>query len=192
MIPLDTIITFLSDHGLWLVAFAAIFEGPIVTVLAAYLARQGIFDLWSLGVILVLADLVGDIGYYSIGRYGLHRLPEKWKRRMGLRPGRRAKLARHFRERGGRTLLFGKITHSAGSAILAAAGAARMPVFAFLVYNLIGTVPKTIALMVLGYFAGDAYKQIDSWIGRGSWIILIVLVLMGLVWFLWRRKCARE
>lgn len=194
MTLLDTLLTFISHHGLWLVAFLAIFEGPIIAVLAAYLAHQGVFELVPLAVVLVLADLAGDVGYYELGRHGMGWVSHRWRMRLGLRPERLERLGQHFQTRGGQTLLFGKWTHSAGSAILVSAGIARMPLPAFLLYNLVGTIPKTVAFMALGYFAGDAYARIDSWIGRGSWIMLAVLLSAGLTVWLMRgkRSCTGE
>lgn len=161
-------------------------EGPIVTVVAGYLASLSILNTMGAFVVVVLGDLVGDAILYLIGRQGIGRLPDRWQQRLGLKKDRVAALTAHFDVHGGRTIVFGKLTHSAGAAILVAAGAARMPFGAFLGYNLLATVPKSAAFLALGYLFGSAYAQIDAWIFRVSLVLLAAVAVGGLVW--WRRR----
>ncbi|TQS73454.1 hypothetical protein ERN12_06890 [Rhodobacteraceae bacterium] len=188
MFGLDTVIALIASHGLWLVGGLALIEGPIVSVLSTWLAANGMFDLWPLGAVLLAGDLVGDLAIYALGRYGLGALSAKWRRRLGLGPRRLGRMLRHFRAKGGRTLIMGKLTHSAGAAVLAAAGVARMPIVPFFLYNLVASVPKTLAFMALGYFAGSAYSRIDSWISGGSLAVLGLLVIGVIIWLIYRRK----
>ncbi|WP_339108008.1 VTT domain-containing protein [Thioclava sp. GXIMD4216] len=188
MFGLDQIISLLAAHGLVLVGALSILEGPIVTVLASWLASNGLFDLLPLFFVLLAGDLIGDLGFYYLGRRGLGIIPAKWRHRLGLDGKRLRKMLRHFRAKGGRTLLVGKITHSAGAAILVAAGISRMPVLPFLLYNLLASIPKTLALMALGYFMGSAYTRIDGWISKGSIILLGVLILAGIGWYIHHKR----
>lgn len=188
MFGLETIAALLAKYGLALVAPVAVIEGPIVTVIASWLASTGRFDLWSVIVIVILADLLGDFIAYSLGRWGLAKLPEGWRRRLGLRPARLRLMAGHFAHKGGRTLLIGKITHSMGFPVLVAAGTARMKIAQFLWFNLLGTIPKSLFFVAVGYGFGAAYTRIDDWIGRISLVLLaLILVALG-SWLFLRRK----
>lgn len=187
MIALGSISTLIASHGLWLLAPIAVLEGPIVTVIAAWLASQGILNLWAVIAIVTAADLVGDVGLYALGRWGLGRMPARLRIRLGLTDERLASAAAHFEGRGGRTLLFGKITHSAGFAVLIAAGIARMPVARFFWFNLLGTVPKSLAFVALGYAVGQSYASIDGWITKGTLIMGAVLIAGGIGFFLHRK-----
>ena len=82
--------------------------------------------------------------------------------------------------------MFGKLTHSAGAAVLVAAGLARMPLWRFTWVNLLATVPKSLFFVVIGYAFGAAYSRIDDWIARASMLVLGLLVLAGIVWLLKR------
>jgi len=187
MPTLDGALHLLQSQGLWLLFPLATIEGPIVTVLAAYLARLGHMNLVLIYVVVVVADLTGDIVYYWIGRVGHGSLPESWRRRLGFDAGRQKTLEDHFRHSGGRTLIIGKLTHAAGIFVLFAAGSARMPFWRFMLYNTIGTLPKALFFLMLGYTLGAAYTAIDSWIFRGSIIVLAVMLVGGILWFLHRR-----
>jgi membrane protein DedA with SNARE-associated domain len=186
MVALEAVIALLQSHGLWLLAPLSVLEGPIVTVIAGYLSSLSILNTAGAFVIVVLGDLVGDSILYLVGRHGMDRVSPRWRRRLGLNEDRVAALSDHFGTHGGRTVVFGKLTHSAGAAILVAAGAARMPFGAFLGYNFLATLPKSAAFLALGYGFGSAYAQIDVWIYRVSLVLLALVAVAGVIW--WRRR----
>jgi membrane protein DedA with SNARE-associated domain len=190
MVGLETIVALASKHGLVVVAPVAVLEGPIVTVIAAWLASQHILNLWSVTVIVVLADLVGDVGLYALGRWGLHRLPKRWRDRFGLNRARLLGLAKHFRSHGTRTLVVGKLTQAAGAPVLIAAGLGKIRLWRFIWVNLLATIPKSLFFVAIGYTLGSAYAQIDNWISRISLIVFAILLVGGVIWFLqrWMRK----
>ena len=184
----DDLIQLLQNWGLFLLFPLAIIEGPTVTVVAGWIVRLGVWPFGWVFVTCVLADLIGDLILYSLGRGGARFLPLRWQLRMGMDETRLSALANHFGRRGGKTLLLTKLTHSLGFAVLPAAGAARMPVRSFVFWNLLGSLPKSFAFLLLGYFLGQAHASIDTWIGRGTALMLIVAVCaFGACW-VWRRS----
>ena len=56
----DAVLHLMQAHGLWLVGPMAVIEGPIVTVIAAYLAKLGYMNIWAVYAVCVLGDLIGD------------------------------------------------------------------------------------------------------------------------------------
>jgi membrane-associated protein len=184
----DTLLTAVTSHGSAILLPLSIIEGPIVSVLAGYAARLGMFQIPVAFLVVVLGDLVGDALLYVLGRRGLGRISAKWQSRLGLRPDRVAALSTHFAEQGGRTLILAKITHSAGAAVLVAAGLARMNFASFLWYNLVGTIPKSAAFLALGYALGEAATRLGPSIAEGSLIMLVVIALGSAVWWFWPRK----
>lgn len=183
---LDSIQQLMQNHGLWLVGPMAIIEGPIVTVISAYLAKLGYMTLLGVYLVCVLGDLIGDAMYYWIGRAGPAILPERWLAKLGINAARKMALEGHFAEKGGRTLLLGKWTHSVGLPIMLASGAARMNFSVYMGYNFIGTIPKTALFVAIGWFLGSAYTAVDTWIWRAS-LGLALAVAVGLL-IVWQRK----
>lgn len=186
----DSLLIALSGHGSAILLPLSILEGPIVTVLAGYAARLGLVGLVLAYGIVVLGDLLGDSLLYLLGRSGLGRIPPRWLARAGLVPERLAVLSQHFADKGGRTLILGKITHSAGAAVLIAAGFARMSYPAFLWYNLLGTLPKSAAFLALGYLLGEAATRLGPSLAEGSMVMLALLVLAALAWWIIARRRA--
>lgn len=190
MIGLETIVALASAHGLAIVAPLAVVEGPIVTVIAAWLASRDILDVWAVAAVVIAADMLGDLALYALGRWGLHKLPKPWRDRLGLNRARLLGLAKHFRVQGNRTLVIGKLTHTAGAAVLVAAGLGKVRLWRFFWVNLFATIPKSLFFVGLGYSIGSAYSRIDNWITRASLVLAGVLIVVGVLWLVsrWARK----
>ena len=189
MIGLESVVSLVQSHGLLLLAPLAIMEGPIVTVVAGSVVQLGLLGFVPVYIVVVLGDLIGDALFYLLGRWGLGRMPLRWRARLGLRRSKLQELGEHFRTRGGRTRIIAKLTHSLGFVALAAAGASRMPFGAFLWYNLMATLPKCLAFLLIGYSFGYAYAQINHYIYWASLGLMVVLLVAVLVWYL-RQKPA--
>jgi membrane protein DedA with SNARE-associated domain len=175
-------------HGLLVLFLLSVVEGPIVTVIGGYLSTLGYLNVFEVYPVVVVADLIGDSICYALGRFGHGLVLKRWGPKFGVTLARMKKLEQHFRHSGGKTLILGKLTHSAGFIILISAGASRMSYGAFLWFNLLGTLPKSLFLLVLGYTLGYAYKDIDVYISDASFGALIVVAIGGLFYFVHQRR----
>jgi len=175
------------QHTLTLYGYAAllplaILEGPAVTVLAGLLAAHGVLDLAIIYPIVVAGDLIGDVAHYAVGRW----LPRvlsfhKWHWTKRLRD-RAASTAPLVHVNAGKMLLIGKLTHSAGFAVLIAAGAVHVPLPRFLAWNFAGTLPKALVLLAIGYFFGQLWRASgdDIRIAAGAGFVLAAMALIVL------------
>lgn len=177
-------------HGYLAVFLLSVLEGPIVTIVAAFLAYQGALGVGAVYATVVLGDLVGDLVYYAIGRWLITRLP--WRVGIGRRALRRIEALRdHFHARAGRVLLFGKLTQSAGFAVLLAAGAARLRLDTFILYNFVGALPKFALFVVIGYFFGRSYKALSGDLQLAGLIGFAVLCLV-MIPLIYRLSASRD
>ena len=188
MLTLDSALHIIESHGLLFLFFIAVVEGPIATVIGAYVASLGLINIFAVFGVVVSADLVGDTICYMLGRFGHVVILKRWGSRLGLNQTRMSMLEEHFRLSGGKTLLIGKLTHSAGFMILLAAGASKMFFGTFIWYNFIGTIPKSLFFLVVGYTLGYAYKDIDVYISEASFGILIVAAAAAFYYFVHKRR----
>ena len=190
MPTLATVTQLISAYGLWLLLPFSVAEGPIITVIASYLAHQGLMPIVGVYIVCIAGDLIGDTLWYGLGRFAPDILPLRWQERFGITQGRKLALEDHFAQHGGRTLLFGKLTHSAGMPIMVASGLAKMPYGPYIWYNLLGTLPKTLLFCVIGYFLGAAYSSINVYMGRVSLALLVVIGIAVAVYFQrrWRKE----
>ena len=184
------IATIITNHGISILAPLAILEGPIVTVVAAYLASLHLLRLVDVIICVIIGDVIGDCILYWVGRGMLDWLPLSLRMRFGVSRRRMAVLIRTFRDNGVRVLVVGKLTHAAGFAVLIAAGAARMSFGTFVLANFLATIPKSLALVALGYLFGSAHALIAEWFSLGSVVILAGVALVIAVIIYRKRKSA--
>ncbi|MCB1359868.1 MAG: VTT domain-containing protein [Rhodobacter sp.] len=168
----------MRSHGLLILAPLAVLEGPVVSIVAGYLASRGVLLLRAVIPVVILADLLGDVALYALGRWGRRFLPP--------RPAL-ARMARRLRDDGTRILVLGKLTHTAGFAVLIAAGVARFPLGRFVLVNLVATIPKSLVFLALGWTFGAAWAD-----GGGAWGTVIAATTLAcfllFLWQPWRRR----
>lgn len=154
-----------------------IIEGPIVTIIAGFLSSLGYFNLIIIYVIAVLGDTIGDLIYYLIGHWGGGRIVKNGKF-LWIKSEQLVKIKNHFSSHAGKTLLFGKWTQHLGAAILLASGMSNMPIKKFILFNLIGSVPKILIFVLIGYYFGQAYDKINKYFGYASLSIAVAIILI--------------
>lgn len=177
-LSLATILHYLITYKYAVMLPIAIVEGPIITVLAGFLAARGIMNIGVAYIIAVIGDLVGDAMYYAIGRYGGKRAAVKYGHFLGITADRLASMENYVRARSARTIFFGKFTQAFGVVTLVAAGIAHVPFKKFMWHVLLATIPKVVVFLILGYLFGSAYETIDAYIKYGS-LVLAGIIIIG-------------
>jgi membrane protein DedA with SNARE-associated domain len=162
----------------------AVFEGPIITIVAGFLVSLSKMNFLAAYVVIIIADLTGDVLYYVFGRSGGRRLVEKWGIRFGITPEHLERIENHFKHHPGKTLLMGKVAHGLGGFFLTAAGLAKMPFGRFLFYNFVPTVFKTLLLLSIGYYFGNAYVQINKYLNTTATVFLLLGLLLAAIYFI--------
>lgn len=180
------------QYGYLILFPAVVVEGPVVTVIAGFLASLGYMKLGVAYVVVVAADLGGDMGYYALGRWGRGGLIQRWGKHIGITPERVRLLEQHFDQHAGKTLLLGKASHGIGGAFLIAAGTARMSVVKFFWYNFLATLPKSALLLLIGYYFGASYNRASKYFDYGAWGLTVLAVVLVAVYYLIRRFARKE
>lgn len=190
MSTLQLITSLLSRYGYALLLPAAIIEGPIVTVIGAFLASQGVLNFYIVYVIAILGDVIGDAIYYWIGRAGRHTFIPRYGHYIGLTEERVQKAELHYKDHLWKTLLFGKVTQAPILLVIVSAGAVKADFKKLLLIIFIITVPKALVFMLLGFYLGKSYAAIDAYLHTylvAMWILLSIL-LAGYLLFKFFKK----
>ncbi|CAN5677089.1 hypothetical protein BH11PAT2_BH11PAT2_07460 [soil metagenome] len=174
---------FFVMYGLVLVA--AILEGPIVFFVAGFLVHLGVLSILPTFVSLMLGDLIGDTIYYGIGyRYG-HAFIRKFGKYIGVTEDKIEKVTTIFKKHDTKILMISKITNGFGlsMAVLIAAGMTRLRFSTFIFFNAIGELVWAALLIGSGYYFGQWYTQVDTWVGRAGLLFGVgVAVLLFIQW----------
>ena len=171
----------LITYGYWAIFPIAVIEGPIVSIVAGFFVSTGHFGALSVFMLLVIADLVGDSMYYALGRFGGKHAIERWGSYVGVHEERIARFKELFDRHDWKVLFLGKAS-AVGSVILTAAGVAQMPYIRFMWLNLLGSTPKVLLFLGIGYFIGDSYVKADAYLKYGGIISTLVAIALVMVW----------
>ncbi|MBK8731154.1 MAG: DedA family protein [Tetrasphaera sp.] len=161
--------------------------GETVAILGGVSASLGRTDVWLMGLIVVLAAVIGDSIGYEIGRiWGsriiAHRFFDKRRARLDQ--------AQEFlRVRGGSAVFLGRWTAFFRAVMPALAGTSRMRYSTFLPWNAVGGLAWGATVVALGFFAGHSYQKVATWFGGGSAAIVATIAAVALiVWQVRRRR----
>ncbi len=177
--------------GLLVFAEDALFVGFVVpgetaAILGGVTAVLGHTSLTGVAVVVVLAAVVGDSVGYEVGRVLGPRLVEL---RMLRRARPRVEAAQAFLVRRGAVSVFlARWTAFLRAVVPALAGSSRLPYPTFLLWNSLGGLAWGLTCVVGGYLAGHSYKRLESWLGTWSLVVVGLVVVVGVVVHLRRRR----
>ena len=174
---------------------AAVFLGFVfpgeTAVVAGFLASTGRVSVVALGVVVVVAAIIGDSVGYEVGRrFG----PRLLRTRMFRRHEQRVERARAFLDgRGAPAIFVGRFTAFLRAVTPGLAGLSGMRYRRFLVYNALGGVVWGIGCVVAGYLAGSSYRVSPAISVRVAPRRAAVMVVAALViWRLSKRRRSSE
>ncbi len=167
----------------------AILEGPIVTIIGAFFAGQGYMNIFVVYILAVVGDSIGDSLHYALGRYGGERMVRRYGARFGVTVDTLHEVrANYFGSRRSlwKIITAAKVTHAPCSSILITCGLLRVSFYEFFLINFINNIFKVLFFLLIGFYFGQYYKTIDTYIGH-SWMVLVPLFVL-VVYIFYRRK----
>ncbi|WP_024366856.1 DedA family protein [Arthrobacter sp. TB 26] len=167
-----------------------ILPGETAAVLGGVLASQNHLQLWLVLVLVVAAAIAGDTVGYQIGRHFGSRILE-----ISLLQKRRSQLDRArdlLARKGGSAVFLGRFTAFFRAVMPALAGLSHMPYRRFLTFNIAGGAIWGAAVVLAGYFAGNAYLTAAKTFGPAATIALLaVLTAAAAAWYVRKKIKAR-
>jgi len=162
-------------HYQYLILFPiVVIEGPIVSIVAGFIIAQGLMSFYIAFPLIVVADIFGDALYYALGRWG-----RKFGSKLFRVSDEKLKtLENYYKKNSGKAIITSKLAHGIGTVFLFAAGAAHMPFKKFLKYNILGTIPKSLTLLLIGYFYGQSVAHIGKYFDYFAIFTLVTGVIL--------------
>ena len=168
-----------------------VLPGETVAVLGGVAASADRASLPIMMAVVVGAAIIGDSVGYEVGRHvGTRILQTRFLRRRSDRIDRaREQLAR----RGGAAVFFGRFVAFLRATMPALAGTAGMHYPKFLAFNAAGGLTWGIAVVLIGYLAGNSYARIEHTFGSATALLaLAVLLVAAIAWHLRRRRSRKH
>lgn len=180
MISLSSPIVLWLIHYKYAVLFLSIIiEGPLVTMFAGLAAAGGYMNFWLAYIAILAGEVGGDVFYYALGYWGREKIILKYRWLAKIFLPEVEKIERLFKKHPAKTLIISKITHVIGLPFLIAAGIAKYNLARFSLYDFIATIPKSLALLAVGYFFSQAIVSVDRDLRTATIIASISLIILG-------------
>jgi membrane protein DedA with SNARE-associated domain len=168
---------------------------PLILALAGFLVGQGDFSF----VPVVIASTTGAVAAALIlyvlgfwfGEARLRRFIGRIERFRIVFESDLDKASSGFERHGGKAILIGHLLPVGGGLISIPAGLKRMPIGWFMLYTVLGCALWNGAFVIFGWVLGARWAVVQEYATIAERITLIALIV-GVLWFLWRRWKARS
>jgi membrane protein DedA with SNARE-associated domain len=182
--PSEIVSLLIQYKYLILFPFVAI-EGPVTTVLTGLLVSMGYMNFFGAYAVILAGDMAGDSFFFALGYWGRRKLIMLWGKFLGITIEKIERLEKHFKSHTGKTIIVGKLSHIFGLVVLLAAGMAKVPFKVFFKLDFIATIPKSLILILAGYYFGKAaLRSIQSFDSVALQTFFVVILLVVLYFFI--------
>jgi membrane-associated protein len=165
--------------------------GDSLIVTAGLLAATtGVFNVWLLGLLLMVASIIGNTLGYAIGKATGPRL---FTRENSLLFNKKHLYRAHeFYERhGGATVIIARFMPIVRTFVPVVAGMGGMDQRRYTLYNVIGGVAWIWSMLFIGYFLGSYIPGVDQHIESVILIVVFVSLLPGIIGWLKAKRAAK-
>ena len=177
----------LAQYGYVMLFILVFIEGPIASIVGGILAATGVLGVVPVFFAILISNMLSDVVYYAFGRYGGGSFIKRFGHHWGITEGHTEALKKHAHAHGGKTIMLAKLQIMGplptGIALLVALGAGKMPLTAYLWYNLLGTIAQTILLEGIGYVAGGWIMVVSKGTIDLTMAVLSFITLGGGIWW---------
>lgn len=175
--------TLILAYKYWIILPLAILEGPIVTIVASFLASIGLLNIFFVYLLALSGDIIGDIIHYVLGRIGGRKVIQKYGRYFKTsEEGIDEVKLKFFNTKYSlwKVITLSKITHAPSSAVMLVSGIIKIDFKQFLLITTVNNIFKVLVFVLIGYFFGKSYLMIENYISN-SWIFF--LPIFGVIAF---------
>lgn len=192
--------SFLSQYGYAAIFLFAFLEACCVPIpsevtfgFAGVLAGQGHLNIVAVIVVGTVAELVGSLVSYSVGRVGGRPFVRRTGRYLLITHADIDRAERFFTGRGLWAVPLGRCLPVVRSFVSVVAGFVEVPAVLFAVLSLIGTAVWVTAISLVGYGVGNAWTSVNHDISLAGYGIVAIAVVAIAVFVVHRlRELRRE
>lgn len=177
---MEHLVTLITQYGYIILFPLAAIEGPVMGLIAGFIVSLGYLKPVPVYLILILGDIIPDITYYYVGRFGNHRkLGEKYGARFGALSRNFKLIEKLWRDHGKKTMFFSKLAYGLSTPFLISAGLVNMPLRRFVSYAVPVTLAQYLILMLIGYGLGHSFQAAAGYfryIELGVALVVIIII----------------
>lgn len=157
---------------------------------AGFLWYSGKMSLWPIIFFSTLGSIIGSLISYYIGDYGGRPLVKKFGKYFLLNEHHLIITENFFNKYGSKTIFISRFIPIIRHLISLPAGVAKMNVFKFSIYTIIGAGLWNAFLAYLGFYLGSNWSIIRQY-GEIIDKILLAIIILAIIYFIYRKRRRR-
>lgn len=169
---MENLVLLLTNYGYFILFPLAVIEGPMVAIVAGFLSSLGFMNIFFAFAIIMTGDVVGDSGYYMIGRWG----GNYFSRYFTKHAEKISKVKTYFETHQRKAIALSKLFHGIGITGLLAAGSLKIPYKRYITICFLTTAAQSVVLFIIGILFGHTYIQLGKYFDYFS----AAMTIMGL------------
>jgi membrane protein DedA with SNARE-associated domain len=183
------LVDWVTSHG-YLLVFVTVtlelvgvpFPSETILVAAGAAAASGKLNLAAVMAVAAVAAVLGATAGYGIGRAGGRALLDRLVARGWPRQQQVLRVERFFERHGGKSLVGARFVPFVRIFAPWMAGAARMPLRRFAVWNVAGGVAWVVLVATAGYLFGKSVGAVEQGLGPWAAVAVALAVVSAFVW----------
>lgn len=186
---IQSALLFIEGLGVWGILLGLMLEvipSEIVLAYGGYLVSRGEVSMIGAIVFGTIGCMFQQVILYWIGRYGGRPALNKFGKFLHIKSKHFDIAEGWFNKYGPGMVFLARFVPVLRQAISIPAGMARMPMWKFLFYTLLGTIPWAILFVYLGRALGDNWEQIDEVAAPYTKPVLIAVAVITVLYVLWK------
>lgn len=193
----DALTSSIGDWGYLAVFVLMVLESACIPIpseitmpFGGLLAAEGELNLWLVGLVGALANLVGSWIAYGVGATGGRAFVMRFGRYVRLKPHDLDRAEEWFKRYGDKAVFWSRLLPVVRTFISLPAGIARMELVRFSIYSFLGSLPWSLGLAYGGYALGRNWEKLSDNIEIVAYGI-IGLIIVGAVFLFIRARRRR-
>lgn len=176
-----------SIEGLSYIIIFCLFllEGPVLNYVVGFASSLGFFNIFIILILATVANVLGDLVYYFIGRIGKKAIIDKYVK-GSLSSNRIKKIREYLKKNPGKTLFVIKVTPIFTGPGLILTGAENMHFKKFIFYSIIFSIVQCLVMVLLGFFSGKLFRILFNYVKYGTYLAGGFVIIVIALWFLVR------
>ncbi len=179
-------VLFLGSYFETLVGPSFFIPGELFLLSGAILGGTQVLNIWYVIMALYAGAVLGDNSSYVIGRYTSKSIFKEGRRIFNMKNYNKG--AAFFDKYGSRAIFFARIMGPLSWVTPFLAGIYKVPYKTFFSYNTPGIIVGVGEFIIIGYFFGDQYQRIFDIVNRYFTVSIVVIVILVIVYWIWKRK----
>jgi membrane protein DedA with SNARE-associated domain len=166
----------------------ALFEGPFIAVIAGFMVAINFMSFWPAYLILVSANVVGDVAYYLAGKFIPYKKLIKYLSYIKVTEQKMEKIKNMYLNDRRKAIIFGKVAHGVGAIFLIAAGILGIPFKYYIKTGMAIELPKALLLLAIGYYFGTSVASLTKAVDYSVIIFIIITVVLLIIYFYMKKN----